>query len=306
MIFIITLLTGCKGINRDPYADTPTTGRITIGVDESFRPILEAELMVFHGLYHYAEIQSRYLPEQMAVQLLLGDSVRLVVVSRLLKKEEKDFFRHKDLFPRELKIATDAVALVIHPDNPDNLLAMHDFQRIMTGEISQWSQVNPANRSGSIEVIFDNQQSSTVRFIHDSICSGKDFSKHLYALEQNLDVVDYVAKHENALGLIGVSWISDMDDTTQLSFLKKINVLALSREEKATWENSYQPFQAYISDGSYPLTRDIYAISTEPRNGLATGFMAFLASDKGQRIILKAGILPAQAPVRIVRVKDHL
>jgi phosphate transport system substrate-binding protein len=306
ILLMLATLAGCKGINSDPYTDTPTTGRIAIGVDESFRPVIEAELMVFHEFYRYAKITPNYLPEQRALTLLIEDSTRLIIISRPLVSEEKNFFEQKNLFPREIKIATDAVAVIIHPDNPDSLLSLNDFKRIITGEICQWNQLDPVNQTGSIDVIFDNQQSSTVHFIHDSICSGKSFSKHLYALEQNLDVVDYVAEHRNAMGLIGVSWISDVDDSTQSSFLKKIKVVALSREENAVWENSYQPYQAYLNDGSYPLTRDIYVITVEPRNGLATGFMSFLACDKGQRIILKAGILPAQAPVRLVKVTDHL
>jgi phosphate transport system substrate-binding protein len=71
-------------------------------------------------------------------------------------------------------------------------------------------------------------------------------------------------------------------------------------------DNSYKPYQAYIYQGVYPLTRDVYAVNAEPRNGLATGFTAFLASDRGQRIILKSGIIPAIAPVRIVNVRENL
>jgi len=51
------------------------------------------------------------------------------------------------------------------------------------------------------------------------------------------------------------------------------------------------------------LSRDIYIINAEPRNGLVTGFSSFVASDKGQRIILKSGILPAIAPTRVVSVR---
>ena len=61
---------------------------------------------------------------------------------------------------------------------------------------------------------------------------------------------------------------------------------------------------ASIALNEYPLIRDVYAVLTDPRMGLASGFTSFLTSDRGQRIILKAGILPATQPVRIVDVKD--
>jgi phosphate transport system substrate-binding protein len=120
-----------------------------------------------------------------------------------------------------------------------------------------------------------------------------------------LDVVDFIAENPDAIGLIGVSWISDSRDAKSLSFYKKIKVAAISAEDIATKDNSYQPFQAYIATGKYPLTRFIYMILSEPRAGLGTGFTSFVASDKGQRIILKTGVLPYTQTVRIVNVNPE-
>jgi phosphate transport system substrate-binding protein len=79
-------------------------------------------------------------------------------------------------------------------------------------------------------------------------------------------------------------------------------VAGISNQTIATADNSYQPFQAYIATGQYPFTRYIYAIVTEPRAGLGSGFTSFVASDKGQRIILKTGILPITEPMRLVKI----
>ena len=54
----------------------------------------------------------------------------------------------------------------------------------------------------------------------------------------------------------------------------------------------------------YPLIRNIWMISTDPHLGLADGFISFVSSDKGQRIILKAGLLPAIAPIRLVNIRN--
>ena len=310
LINILLLLTilgyGCDRINRDPYADTPTSGRISICVDETFKPVVEAELMVFHALYRYAEIKPRYQAENDCFRMLMEDSVRLIIASRTLSQEEKNVLWAKKIIPREIKIATDGITLVVNLQNTNTVISMGSIERILTGEITDWKQINPVSTAGSIIVVFDNKRSSIVRHAIDSIARGKSLSGNLYALDSNVDVVDYVSKNVNALGLIGVSWISDSDDSTQLSFLDKIKVMAISKDEPANADNTYKPYQAYIFDGSYPLTRDVYAIDTEPRNGLATGFTSFLASDKGQRIILKSGIVPANAPIRLVNVREDL
>jgi phosphate transport system substrate-binding protein len=139
----------------------------------------------------------------------------------------------------------------------------------------------------------------------DSITRTADLGSALSAMKYNRDVVDFIAKTPNAIGLIGVSWVSDRDDPSCLSFLDKVNVAAISIAEKAVPENSYQPYQAYIATGKYPFTRYIYIINAEPRMGLVTGFSAFAAGDKGQRIILKTGILPYTQPVRLIHVNDN-
>jgi phosphate transport system substrate-binding protein len=302
-VFLLLVAAGCQGINRDPYSDTPTTGRIKIGVDATFEPIVDAELMVFQGLYRYAEITPLYLPESECFRLLLSDSVRLILTSRQLNAEERKVFTDRNISPREVKIATDAVALVVNPANPDTMLSLDAIRNIITGKVTSWKSINPASQLDDISVVFDHKNSGIVHYMIDSICGGQAIAGELYALDSNLDVVNYVAKHNNALGLIGVSWISDRDDTTQMAFLRQIRVVAVSRTEPATFESSFQPYQAYIYEGQYPLSRDLYAVDAEPRNGLATGFVSFLASDKGQRIILKTGIVPANSPVRLVKVR---
>ncbi len=67
----------------------------------------------------------------------------------------------------------------------------------------------------------------------------------------------------------------------------------------------YQPYQAFIAQKQYPLLRDVIMISREARAGLASGFMAFIASDKGQRIVLTSGLVPATMPIRIVEVNHE-
>jgi phosphate transport system substrate-binding protein len=302
----LAVLSGCGKINRNPYSDTPTTGIIKIGVDETFKNIIDAELMVFGGIYKYAKITPIYATEEQCFRMLLDDSIRLIITHRPLYEIEKETFRKQEIIPREMKIATDAIAVIVNPENTDTLLSMTVLKGILTGSIKQWDQVDPRSSAGKIDLIFDNKKSSIVQYVLDSICQAAELSKQAYALDSAVDVVNYVANHRNAIGFIGVSLVSDSDDSTQMSFLHRINVVALSKNDQPSVDNSYKPYQAYIYQGIYPLTREVWAINAEPRNGLATGFTAFLASDKGQRIILKSGIIPAVAPVRIVNVRDKL
>jgi phosphate transport system substrate-binding protein len=186
------------------------------------------------------------------------------------------------------------------------MITVNQIRDILTGKIKRWKDINPAFSTEPIRVIFDNEKSGIVNYLVDSICKGKFDKSNVYALDYNRDVIEYTATHPDVLGFIGVSWITNSQDSLHLSFHKRIKVMSVSQDPVPNSENSYKPYQAYLVDNIYPLTRDIYMINTEPRNGLATGFSAFLASDKGQRIILKSGILPDVAPTRVVNIRKEL
>jgi phosphate transport system substrate-binding protein len=303
LLFVVLVVSGCRFFKGDPYRNTPTTGITSICADETFRPVIEAEIDVFKGIYGYTELDAKYVPERESFRQLLNGDVQLIVASRPLTVEETAFMKQKKIFPRQNKIATDAIALVVSSSSIDTLITVDQIRAILTGKLTQWNQINPASSAGKIKVVFDNEKSGIVKYLVDSICAGKLVTSNVFALEYNRDVIEYTSTHPGVLGFIGASWISNPDDSLHLSFHRKIRVVSVSNDSRPDADNSYKPYQAYLVDKIYPLTRDIYIINAEPRNGLATGFSSFVASDKGQRIILKSGILPAIAPTRVINIR---
>lgn len=303
---LLLLLSACNSKPKDGLTDTYTSGEIYIAADESFQPIIQEEIDVFENLFPMARIVPRYTTEVEAVNLLLKDSVRLAIATRKLTAGEMNSFHSRKFFPREIKLATDALALIVNRQNPDTLISVRDIRRILTGEVKEWKSVYPGSPLKDITVVFDNKNSSTVRFAIDSVCGGKSLSAAgVKAMKTNQQVMDYVATTPDAIGVIGVNWLGNRSDTTNLSFRNEIRVMSVSAEDVATTENSYKPYQAYLYYENYPLARSIYVLLNDPRNALPWGFASFLTSDRGQRIILKSGLLPATQPVRVVDIKDE-
>ena len=301
---ILILVSACQSKSKDGLTDTYTSGVIAIAADESFQPIVQEEVDVFEGVFPLAGIVPRYVTEVEAVNLLLKDSLRLAITSRRLTPEEMNSFNSRKFFPQEIKIATDGLALITNKDNPDTLITVNDIRDILTGKTTQWREIYPASQLKDIRLVFDNKNSSTVRFAVDSICKGAPLSDQIKALKTNREVIDFVSKTPDAIGIIGVNWLSDRNDSTGLSFSKEVRVMSVSAADKATPADSYKPYQAYLFYGDYPLARSIYVLLNDPRSALPWGFASFLASDRGQRIILKSGLVPATQPVRVVNIKD--
>jgi len=287
LIFILPVFYKC---NSDGYSDTPQTGELSISVDETFKPFIDSEISTFEGIYNYADINVVYKPEGEAFNDLMNDTVKLIIVSRQLNKEELKEFERWEIVPKVTKIAYDGIALIGSKDLKDTTITLDDIKAILSG--------NETSSFRDIQVVFDNNNSSTINYLKEKT-GIKKLSQNCYALNSNRAVIDYISKQKNSIGVIGVNWISDRDDTTNLSFLKSVKVLEISSGDTSEY---YKPYQAYIAQKIYPLWREVYMISKEAYTGLGTGFTSFIASERGQRIVLKFGLVPATMPVRLVEI----
>lgn len=293
------VLVSCNNTGKPSPIDTPTSGEVNIIIDESFQKLFDAQIYAFESIYPNAKVRVKYLAESDALQRLINDSCKVVVMCRDLTKEERKAFESKNIFPISTKIAEDGIVLLIHPENTDTAFTVDRIRAMLTGKDSMWNQINKSSSLGKINIVFDNPGSANARFMQDSLLKEETFSKNVFAVNSNPDVIDYVSKNKNALGFLSVNWISDSDDNKTKEILKKVKVASLASAEGM---NYYKPHQAYIKTKEYPFTRSVYMINRQTRAGLGMGFVSFVAGDKGQLIILKSGLVPAIAPVRMVKV----
>lgn len=302
-LLLLPCLMACSGATKkDEATDTPSSGEVNIVVDESFQQLFDTQVFTFQALNKYAKIHAKYLPESEGLKMLIEDSCKVIVMCRDLTSEERKNFEAANIYPISTKIAEDAIAIVVHPENTDSTMTVDKLKSILSGTDSLWKQLNEKSELGKIDVVFDNAGSANARYMEDSLLQGKPFAKNIFAVKSNPEVVEYVSKNKNAIGILSVNWISDQDDTLTQHFLKKINVLAISKSQGS---EAFKPYQAYIKTKDYPFTRSVYMINRQTRRGLGMGFVNFVAGNKGQLMILKMGLIPSIAPVRMVEINTN-
>ena len=302
------LLWSCHNKPKNGRTDTYSSGTMTFVSDESFSPIIEEAREVFEHTYPKATIKPIYTNELDGINMLMERKVWLTVASKRLRESQIKNLKDRKYVARCIPIAYDGLALIVNNENPDTCISIKDIKRVLVGEVTKWSEVYPNSKLGDFDVVFDNAKSSTVHFCRDSILGGKPInSPKVEAVKKSAEVINYVSSHKNAIGIIGSNWLNDARDSTNVTFKKNIRVVSVSRLDEATPMNSWKPYQFYIYNGNYPLVRTIYAICTDPRQGLPWGFCNFLQSPIGQKIFFKAGLLPARGnmAVREVVVSDN-
>lgn len=301
VIAAIALIVSCQSRNKQGYDETPTRGDIKISVDESYQPIIDSQIYAFTSFYVYAKIRPTYKPEVDIINDFMNDSVKLIVTNKQLTEEQIKTLRDTLVIARTTAFAFDAIALIVNKENRDTLLTYNEVRDIFLGNIKTWKDIDQSSKLDKISVVFDNTKSGNVRYFKDKFEITTKLPDNFYAVNTNEEVINFIKKNRNALGIISVNWISDKDDPKSRKFTNSIKVIAVS----PSYDNKsfFFPEQGAIYDKSYPFTREVYLISRETFAGLGSGFVQWVTHDQGQRIILKSGLVPSTAPIRLIQVK---
>lgn len=277
------MLMSCGEGGNQTTRETITSGTIHISVDESFKPVIDSQVQVFESLHPGAKIIVDYKPEAECLKDLNNDSVRMVIVTRGLTRPEQDLLKSKLSYtPPFGPLAFDAIAVITNNQSKDTIFTMQDIRSMASGT------------SGfKYKVLLDGTSAtSTVRFVADSLLKGQKLSPNVVAAKNSEAVIDYVSKNNDAIGLIGVSWVGNPNDPQVLSFLEKVKIAAIEcRDCSGTY---VKPYQANIAGGRYPMVRPLYYILKENFKGLGSGFTNFLIYEKGQLVFQRAYLLPAR------------
>jgi phosphate transport system substrate-binding protein len=270
-------------------------------VDESFQPIIDSEIFTFTHLYDNARITPEYKPEFDVLNDFMNDSVKVIVTSKKLSDYQVQYLRDTQIIARTTIFAYDALTIVTNKTNKDTLLNYSTIRDIFLGTTNKWKEINPKSKLGDISVIFDNAKSGNIRYFKELFEIKDSLSKNFFAVNNNAEVIDFVSRNPDALGIVSVNWISDKDDSLSMSFINKINVVAVS-QQFANDGSYYRPYQGFIYDKSYPFVREVYLISRESFAGLGSGFINWACAEQGQRIVLKSGLVPATMPIRLLQI----
>jgi phosphate transport system substrate-binding protein len=271
--------------------ETILKGNATLLVDETLTPIIEDEVAVFESNYN-AKIKIISKSESEIVNSLFTEKSVIAVLTRKLSAEENRIFEQKKITPKTTKFATDAIAFISNKSKNDTLVELKSIIEFLQGK----------NNTKIKGLVFDNPNSSTVRFMNEIAGINKTPEKGIFSFKSNEEVIKFVSENKGMIGVVGVNWLTQ-PNPDMMKYVKEINVLSVKSLENS---NYYSPTQNNIAEGKYPLARDLYIINCQGYSGLGMGFASFVAGDIGQRIVLKSGLLPLKIPGRKINIRKEI
>ncbi|MEP7279557.1 MAG: substrate-binding domain-containing protein [Bacteroidota bacterium] len=284
VLMAVGYMCACSNAGNKTPMENSTSGSIQVSADESFKPVIDSQVKVFEASYPSASITVHYKPEAECIKDLNNDSIRMILITRPLSRDEEDLMKSRlGYVPIYGKLASDAIAVIVNKKSKDSLFDMSDMRSMVRG-ISGYKY----------KVVLDGLSStSTVRYVIDSLAKGQPLGKNVVAATSSQGVIDYIGNNTDAIGLVGVSWIGNKEDTAQMSFLQKVKIAGI--ECAACQPAVYtQPYQYNIATHRYPMIRGLYYILKENYDGLGSGFSNFLIFERGQLIFKRAYLFPVR------------
>lgn len=166
---------------------------------------------------------------------------------------------------RATAIARDGIAIIVHPTNPVDGLGLLQLQDLFGGRIYEWQGVGGQPAQGIIQPVSREMGSGTRAAFEAMVMGDRAVTSLAIVAPSSQAVVDYVAEHPDAIGYVSMAYAS--------SEVKMLKV----EGELPTPQSSGQ--------GSYPLTRELWLISSDPPSSAVQQFLRFVLQAVGQQIV---------------------
>lgn len=257
-VILSSMLLGC--------ISSGTSGSISIVGSTTVQPIATMAAQQYMDENEDADIQVSGGGSSTGIQSVGEGTADIGMASRQIKDTEKELY--PDLV--EHIIASDGIALIVHPTNSVSDLSMAQVKSIYKGEVTNWNDLGGPNLE--IVVVGRDSASGTREFFHETVMDKDDFVANQLEKASNAGVKESVKNTEGAIGYVGLGYI---DDTV-----------------KAIKVEGVEATVADVISGSYPVSRSLFMYTDGQPTGLAKEFLDFLKSDDGQKIVEEEGFVP--------------
>lgn len=288
IVFVFFTFFSCNKSSKE-VNETITTGQLNVWVDETLLPIMEEQKAVFESQYKYAKVNLISKSETEISKAIVEGKADYFVLARKLNANETSYFKSKTILGKVTPIAKDGVALIANNNDDIKQISLIELESYFKGDTSVK------------KLVFDNANSSTLSFLMEKFKSNSLPKNNVSAFTTNTEVIKFVSENENAIGFVGVNWLTNVDLETE-NRLKNIKVIPLVNDKKEL----VKPSQSSLALNDYPLTRTIFVLNYQGKSGLGMGFASFVAGNIGQRIILKSGLLPEHIPTRELKIRKKI
>lgn len=204
------------------------------------------------------------------IAALIDKIVDIAMSSRKIKSEEEKKALSNGLSIREFEIAKDTITVIVNPANSKmNRIDSQTLKQIYTGEITSWKDLNGDDKP--IVVISRDTNSGTFEVFNEHILKKDQLAPTVLMLASNRAILDEIGKNTDAIGYVGLGYLTD--------------------QVKGLLLDGVEPTKENALNGSYPISRGLYLYTPDIPQGVMKTFIDFFFSEEGQTIVEEEGFI---------------
>jgi len=213
---------------------------------------------------------------------LMNGTVSIANASRAIKIEERETAQKSGIEPVEFVVARDAIAVIVHPENPINQLTLKQISDIYSGKIRNWVEIGGENRP-IVRLSRETNSGTHVYFLETVLRLGEKDNKTLFSMDTLLlpsseGITAEVRDNPNAIGYDGLGYI-----------VPEVKMIAVAKEIGSGY---IIPSAETVNDGTYPIARDLYMYTNGQPDGELKIYLDWIIAPAAQEIVTALGFVP--------------
>lgn len=214
---------------------------------------------------------------------LINGTVDIANASRPMKDDEVEEARTNGIEPVEHVVAIDALAVIVHPDNPVSELTIGQLADIYTGRIVNWRDVG-GNDAPIILLSRETNSGTHVYFLEEVVRRGEEGNADIFAPQtmlmiSSVGITSELRRNPNAIGYDGLGYVDPEHE----------KILAVAQDGDSVY---VQPSVETAASGEYALSRDLFMYTMGEPTGAIADYLAWLTGPDGQQIVKNLGFVP--------------
>jgi phosphate transport system substrate-binding protein len=209
------------------------------------------------------------------IAALLNGGTDICEASRDMKEKEYKLAEKKGITPYRVSVALDGIAVFLHESNPVESLNFAQLKGIYTGSITNWKEVG--GEDTRIILYGRENNSGTYAFFKKTVLETEDYSDYTQTLPGTAAVVNAVSKDKNGIGYGGIAWATG------------VKFAAVAKDEDSP---AVLPSVETVSNGTYPISRDLYWFFNGKPTGELKKLVNWALSPEGQKVAEEIDYVP--------------
>ncbi|MCK4822046.1 PstS family phosphate ABC transporter substrate-binding protein [bacterium] len=218
------------------------------------------------------------------ISALINGTTDVANASRQIKPEEINAIQASGSDPIEYKIARDAIAIIVHRDNPIDSLTLQQISDIYSGNLNNWSELGGEKRP-IVRLSRETNSGTHVYFLEKVLRLGDKSNQTLFSQDTLLlpssEVISAeIRDNPNSIGYDGLGYVTE-----------DMKVIAVAEDSD---KKPVLPSIETVNNNTYPISRNLYMYTAGEPPIFIKKYLDWIQSPEAQSIVIELGFVPLE------------